>query len=294
MTIALNQNAPFELKDVALHGGRPGIGLCQILFLARYMTWPADAPEALHRQQIISGRVAACAAAGGKTPVHIGRLQVEGRPLLVQYEKPAPRTQDVLLVLDLDHQRLASLERIRAGGGLSFQVVIEGRISLGAEFDIGEDQRVFSVNQSAWAQVLHDARYRTTLLLEVPVVAAEVDEHLAAAGVRLAEARELLLVGKNRQAVRTCRDALEALGETLGDGTGTKTDLKAMVDHPDTLDKDQRLMVLRRAAFTMACLASHAKGSASSASWDSCDARGMVTLTASLIQWIAELRQEPK
>jgi len=212
--------------------------------------------------------------------------------VLLQYERPAPNSQDVLLVLDLDYQRLASLERIRAGGGLSFLVAIEGRISLGAGFDIGEDQRIFSVNQSAWAQVLHDAGYRTTLLLEVPVVSVEVDEHLAEAGQRLAEAKELLLAGKNRQAVRTCRDALEALGEALGDGTGSKTDMKAMVEKPDTLDKDQRLMVLRRAAFTMACLAAHAKGNALSASWDSCDARSMVTLTAALIQWIAELRQE--
>ena len=281
-----------EFESVSLRGGRPGLGYYQLAFDVSLLFWGA-ANEA-HRLTVhIDGGEVLARRPGVGAWVLLGRLhREEGTYRSMGADKHRLRFGWVM-GLDLAPERMEALERLRAGGDLEFSVVLRGTVSKPStgEFEHAEDRRQCLVTQSEWARICTAIGYRDILLLEVPVLRADESAELAQAAAALREAHEHFLQGRYRATVEGCRHALEALGHALGDGTGTKDDLRAMVERADKLTKSERMMVLRRAAFVMSSLAAHSKDDVSlRTSWDRHDALGLLTMTAALVKWIAERR----
>lgn len=290
MSFAVYGSSAGDFEGVDLAGGRPGLGFYQLKFTTRFRMWPRNGDQAL-TMDIEGGEVLAKNPTGS-TWFLMGRLHreagiprstaVEGRPVFA-WE----------LALDLPPAGLEAIERVRSGGELDLQIVVSGRTRKGnGESEDGRDIKQIRVNQSEWAALLAQIGYRETLLLEVAVLDSEKHPDLAEAVERLREAREEFQRGQYRKTVEACRHVLEALGHELGDGTGNTANLRAMIDRSSELPKDERLLIMRRSAFVMACLAAHSKDQVSiRTTWDRHDALGLLTVTAGMVHWIAGNRQ---
>lgn len=146
-----------------------------------------------------------------------------------------------------------------------------------------------TVNQSDWVRVLSDMGYRDILLLEVPIVPDTIDPDLAAACQRMKKAHTLLIEGHYDKAAEQCRHVMEAVGTALQDGEGNTAVLIAALKDRDRMTKIERIMALRRAIFTMSCLAAHSKGEvALTTTWSRHDAVSLVSMTAALLGWVVE------
>ncbi|MDP2308583.1 MAG: hypothetical protein Q8P18_21360 [Pseudomonadota bacterium] len=168
---------------------------------------------------------------------------------------------------------------------------LRGEVRNGIEGREGVEETQIQVGQSEWAGLLREMGYRDLLLLEVPIAKPDQDAELAHAAARLIAAREWFLAGRYGSVVQECRHVMEALGHSLGDGTGEMKHLRALLDKPKEMTKDDRLMAIRRGIFVMTCLAAHSTDDVSvRTSWNRHDALAVLTMTASVIQWITEER----
>ena len=137
-----------------------------------------------------------------------------------------------------------------------------------------------------------EGRYEEEEITVVPIYPEVFNEEFERAADFLRQAQEHLLRGNCRDVFNSCRQALEAVGVENEDGTGNKNDLRDMVERTSKLTKNERLMVLRRATFVMASLATHASSDLNlRTGWDMADARSMLTMTAGMLQWVAEIRR---
>ncbi len=149
--------------------------------------------------------------------------------------------------------------------------------------------RYWSVSQSDWLKALGQMGYAQYLTVEIPIPSEADAPHLAEAIARLREAQDDFLRGRDKKVMEGCRHVLEALGFEVGDGHGEHADLRAAFDKAAKMTKPERLMAIRRAMFVMSCLAAHSKDEISiKTDWDRHDARGLLTMTAGLVQWLAE------
>ncbi len=279
-----------DFEGVEISGGRPGLGFYQLKFVTTFRFWPRGSGQTLTMD--IEGGEVLVRNPTGNTWFLVGRLHREsGIPRSSSDEGRPVFGWD--LALDLPPPGLEAIERVRAGGELDVQVTVFGRVwKAGAESENGRDTKHLRVNQSEWASLLAQIGYRDTLLLEVAVLDSETHPDLAEAVDRLREAREEFQRGQYRKTVEACRHVLEALGHELGDGQGNTANLRAMIDRTTELPKDERLMIMRRSAFVMACLAAHSKDLVTiRTTWDRHDALGMLTVTAGMVHWIAGNRQ---
>jgi hypothetical protein len=287
----ISGRTPADFERVELSGGRPGLGFYQLKFEVFFRFWTANDPADALTLDITGGEVLA-RQPRASTWFLVGRLHREqGIPRSMGGDSVRPAF-GWGLALDLAPERLEALERLRAGRDIELQVRALGYVRKpSGEVQDGDESKHVLINQSAWAKVLDDVGYRKTLLLEVSMPDPKAFEHVAEAAVRLGEARDEFQRGQYRRTVESCRQALEALGHELGDGAGTRADLRAMCDRSESLSKAERLMIMRRAAFVMACLAAHSKDEVSiRTTWDRHDALGILTYTAGLVHWIAEMR----
>jgi len=184
------------------------------------------------------------------------------------------RSQTAYLECDLDRSRLEAIEALRAGGNLNLQIDLQAQID-GADWQAQSTE--FSVNQSAWAEVLKESGYRQTIMIEVPVPDSSANPELEAAVVYLEQARSHLLAGRDRDAVGACRDVLEELKKLPG------ADLPEPTGNQHVMSKAERVMKLRKALTTLTHPARHRDEDAARILWSRVDAQAVITMTAGLI-----------
>ena len=135
----------------------------------------------------------------------------------------------------------------------------------------------YLVNQGMWVQVLEQLGYRKTLLLEVPVVGKDISPDLAAAAADLQHAQRAMERGDYRDAVGHCRDVMENVLRAL------KDDDAIDFSNQRTMDKAERLRLLRRAFRVLTHPARHRDEVSVAIDWNRIDAACAISIAAALL-----------
>jgi hypothetical protein len=279
-----------EQVTISLRGIEVGLGFLRLTIQARYHMWDASPSKAPKTMEITGGEVRA-SGPRGRRPQILGALSLtSGGPVT---QRPHRFEAEWLVALDLPLERVAALERLRAGGDLVLEVQLRGTTSQGAERQFALDTARIELTQSDWAKHLRAAGYRDTLLLEIPLTKLPESDAYEQVAKLLRDAHEHFADGRYRTAVEDCRKVLEALGKVLGDGHGRRADLISALQANQELMKAQRLLGVRYALFHTACLAVHADSEARvKTTWHRHDALMVLTMTIAAVQWaIAEAEE---
>ena len=139
-----------------------------------------------------------------KQPIILGHLYTDGPFWTTTYSHH--RTDYVTMYIDLAPDQIEALEEYRAGAGLNFSLNLMALTERQGDVATKNDQIVFTVNQSAWLDILKQVGYGDFLLLEIPALpnATTETDYL----VCLKEARQHLWLGQYDDAVEDCRKAL--------------------------------------------------------------------------------------
>ena len=207
--------------------------------------------------------------------LHVVRL-LPSESLAMIEAYPEAYSTSVLLVGELDRARIEALEAERRGGELKWTIWIRATTTREERVAPATGQGEIAIAKSAWLDVLKQAGYQRTIQVEVPLRPGG-RTHLARAVMHLAKAQELLNGGDARQAVATCRDGLEALSQHVGGD-----DSKATFDRASS--KNDRLLVLRRAAKQLPHAAKHSDDTVDKIEWSIADAEMVIAVAAAMIR----------
>lgn len=224
------------------------------------------APISLHS---ISGRISAQTT---KPPIALGHLYTDSPAWVNTYTRE--HREYLTMYVDLAPDQIEALEEYRGGAGLSFLLNIMALTKRQEDVDMKAEQIVFTVNQSAWIDVLKQVGYGDFLLFEIPALpkATTETDYLDC----LKEARQHLWFGQYDDAVEDCRKALacywtvHALDKPIAQSERNFCTKKsaatppATQDQPDNNDnyrngmlKHERLLLLHRAVKHLADAAAH-------------------------------------
>ncbi|MGH7722094.1 MAG: hypothetical protein ACRENL_04560 [Candidatus Dormibacteria bacterium] len=193
---------------------------------------------------------------------------------------PVDWTQDrsVQLRMELDRLRLEAIESARGGKDMQLALMFWVQLTDPSGTVHWQQENVSHLlTQSAWVQILEQLGYRKTMLLEVPVAPRQTSPELAAAATDLERAQRALERGDYRDAVGHCRDVMENISLALKDNDNIGfTDMK-------TMDKADRLRLLRRAFRTFTHPARHRDEVTVAIEWNRIDAVCAVSIAAALL-----------
>ncbi len=198
-------------------------------------------------------------------------------PLRQQQGHVAP--QSLAFFVELDRARIEALEAMRAGGDLqvSMQYYANFVTDDGAPYP-QHGQAALTIPQSDWLRILGELGYARAVLIELPVPDGSADPELAAAGNFLARAQQSCLRGEYREAVGLCLGVLEELEKWLPPRSA-EPDFKDL----RSLDKAERLALVRRAIKIFTHPARHRDEVAARFEWSRRDAVFAVTTLAALL-----------
>lgn len=164
----------------------------------------ASAPISIHN---LSGNISVQTT---KQPINLGHLYTDRPFWITTY--PQHRTDHVTVYTDLAPDQIEALEEYRSGAGLNFSLNLMALTERQGNVDTKWDQIVFTVNQSAWLDILKQVGHGDFLLFEIPAlpVATTETDYL----VCLKEARQHLWLGQYDDAVEDCRKALACYRKT--------------------------------------------------------------------------------
>lgn len=180
--------------------------------------------------------------------------------------------------LFLSKDALEAVEKRRDGQGVSLGVNFRGEIRrAGLVHPIYEDIRT-DLNVVQWIAALEQAGYGRSMLFEVPIPSQPV---AAGAAVEMLEsARQLFARGHYPDAVAKCRMVIEGLTAELGQDALLQAAVNAQ---KTTRTREQRELVMRKAAMDFASLAHHPTGVPLDELFDRNAAQMMLGMTAALV-----------
>ena len=268
----------FGTGSVARLAGEAALGFFRLNLYVDFVVEPTGTP--LERQD--SSRMTelvAEARIGGRS---IGRF-VTLSPGYLPVKSYSARTnhQSIPLSCDLDRARIEAIEEVRSGGNLALDVSIQGRFDDGSPISGSEP---FVVNQGIWINALAEMGYKKTLLIEVPLPDLHAQPEMAKAVADLEQAQRHMLLGHDRDAVGSLRDALDQLTLAFGDDDKIPADLeRVLFANSKSMSKADRLRVLRRALKLVTHPARHRDQVTAAIDWSRIDAAQMITMTAAFI-----------
>jgi hypothetical protein len=188
-----------------------------------------------------------------------------------------------LLDLVLSPEQLSSLEEIRAGGGLRFELVFQGETE-GEYGTLRADETViWNANLSVWSAVLGQLN-----LTDIVVIGVELPRPSAAGVGRTAfdtlrRAKQDLIAGDYQSVVSRCRIALESIKNELGDVEKTAASLDQFVRQRRSMSKKERQLVLTEALRHYTHPAHHVDDDGQQEWYSRADATFVLSITAATI-----------
>lgn len=273
----------FATLDWTSLNGSQGLGICRLYAQIRITTDPTPEAETIGLVDIsgllrVSGK--------NEKNQHVGYIRRPGtnKPITT-YAHGSEHS--INFEMELENRRLDAIEEIRKGGDLEFAMNVSALAYCVAKkgSECVDAELKYPVNQSMWIKMLEQMGYRKTLMIEVPIQDKHIPPELAEAAKHLQQAQELMLYGKYRDAVGTCRDVVESLSTGLNDDQDRlPEEIEAWFEGQRTMSKEHRLRLVRRAVRVLTHPARHADKTASQIEWSSHDARAAIALVAALLQ----------
>ena len=202
-----------------------------------------------------------------------------------------PHKVPVWLELDLAGEQLEALERLRAGGPLTFQFHVSLQLRQDSEVVTRSQVLRLDVDITQWATVLKEIGYLDLLVVAVklPIDAPDTFRH---AKTELREAHKDLLAGRYDTTVMRCRRAMESVGTQVSDDAGQGRIRKAFAESKssrEAMTKFDRAELVRGAIANYSNLAHHMDGDGAPECFSRQDALFVLTAAAGVI-WEASAR----
>lgn len=158
---------------------------------------------------------AAVRCKGPATPyLHVGTALPETPVHLRCVSNSSPNT--VLFELDLSPLQLAAMERARAGGELSFSIILIGEGVRGEDRVACRQELTHTSNLSEWGRVLKEIGFADMIVFGIPVPQGVNSDRLKAAAERLSRAHDDYVHGRWEEVVAKCRLVIEAIWAAQG------------------------------------------------------------------------------
>jgi len=263
---SLNSTVFADVRVQDIHG-RPGLGFHQLAVQVVVAFHPQAENDAVAITEL-SGELRLLQ--GGQPGPLIGEMRALGSDLPMQSNTYA-QERWISLGKELDGARIEAIEAVRLGRDMRIRLSLAGRarqLSGAHEATIRADLDL-DVNQSAWIRVLDGMGYRKTLLLEIPMPAADAPEQLRQAIEHLQQAQDLMMHGRHREAVGACRDVLDQMDAALNDEQDIPDAVKGWLNHTREMDKAARIRLVRRALKSLTHPARHADEVSARVEWGS-------------------------
>lgn len=159
----------------------------------------------------------------------------------------------LLFEMLLTSQVIETIEKIRGGGNLVFNLNVIGEYQDSQNRLSDSDSIKYYVNQKSWIDALKQMGYGNTLLFELPID-LEPNEAVSTAILALEDARAHLYYGQYDQVVAQCRLALDSVKPKQSDLNAALHGLK---NNKDKMTKYQRVINIYHAVRHLTHLAHH-------------------------------------
>ena len=258
MSIAINDPGTGGFRgigDIQANGrpfAAPGLGFTWLKFPMVLHLEALDKPPAYLTEFLAEITV----TVPGDTPVSLGRAQPHLSLTLYTIGQLNPQTFE--LCLHLTGEQIEALERRRAGRPLEFHVNLTLRIHYNSAIHSGRADARFHVNESDWAEILHQVGYLDRLIVAVDLP-LEAPEQMRKAVQYVRSAHQHLIAGRYTDAVGVCRLAMESL-HPLTDDAKPKAIRAVFAESKEAREKmalGQRAELVRLAVHHFTCPAHH-------------------------------------
>lgn len=284
-TIEFANRQVAELRVTGLRGVR-GIGFSRLQFILEVDL--AASPKSSVMLAHLVADVAAGAGVGGQQM--LGKATPQSSWFVSTLEHPYK--VPVWLELDLSGEQLEALERVRAGGPLTFQFHVSLQLRQDAEVVTGSQVLRLDVDITQWATVLKGLGYLDLLVVavELPIDAPDTYRN---AITELREAHKDLLAGRYDTTVMRCRRAMESVGMLVSDQPGPGRIRGAFAESKSSregMTKFERAELVRGAIAHYCNLAHHMDGDGAPECFSRQDALFILSAAAGVI-WEAGARR---
>jgi hypothetical protein len=196
-----------------------------------------------------------------------------------------------LYLLDLPGERLAALERLRAGGSLHFRLELKTVVESARGWQRGLEQPVLEVSVSTWAQLLKQLGHSEILLVTLELPVTEVPEPLRSSVAKLREAHADLVAARYDGTVGACRLAVDAIDVALGNAGQVEQAFNRYQSGRTQMSKRQRALLVSGAVRHYTHLGHHLNSAGQLEVFSRQDAQFVLAATAAAL-WdaISELK----
>ena len=222
--------------------------------------------------------------AGGSS-AYLGRAAPKAPVTIVQHNGPHTAHCQFSVSLPLSNNQIQAIEKLRAGHDVTFNVTLQGLAYAPPQLMDANTQadQMVAVSQSDWVKSLTTANAGSIVLLEINLSRLR-DGGLAHPGVRHFEnAYQAFLSGDYTKTVGECRKVAESMeGSRLGKIKGDFSSKSG------NFSKAERTTMLLVAIHTYCHSAMHAGENTEPVDYSYEDAKLILTMTASYINWTAD------
>ena len=268
----------FGTLDVRSIVGKQAAGFYRLLFQLRFNVYPSDRVAALMDLE------AGLTVRGPQgSDIYVGRGKA-GRAAFPIRSSKNLWEGSVTIEFEFDRRRLEAIEVLRAGGGLVFTMSIEG---MGYSADGPRTSKCLTenvnhvLNRGTWVEVLQQVGYSDIDLIELPSLGEGSLTH--ASREHLQNVQRFISEGYYREAVGACRDAIEAMSQTML-SVDKSFEKERNEKNPDDWSKGARLLGIRKALLKLCHPSRHADERAAHIDWTRDDAVAVAWQVVALLR----------
>lgn len=252
--LSLNHNSQI-VADVRVQGlsGQAGIGIYQLYFSVRhdFPSWNNPAPYICLRN--LRAKVLAGPEHGARRPLGIAQPEA----ILNFCQAPYAKDEQFLLQLDVTAEQLDSLEDMRGGSGIRFELIVQCESEGPHGILRTEDSILWTANLEVWASVLEQLNIKDTLLVAVELPRLNSSGFGRTAIEALRRAKQDMLAGDYGNVVARCRIALDSIKTECGETEKINVSLEQFQKSRRVMSKRDRQRVITEALRHYTHLAHH-------------------------------------
>ena len=227
---------------------------------------------------MLDGQVSVVPASGGM--LHLGQVHLASSPPVFLVDGAGElHTRRVQLAVQVGADQVESVEEARRGGELELLLDLNGLV-VGRSTTSLSGQLRYRLEGEVWSRLLAEMQYAKSVVLSIPV-SGRRSTRATAAATRLEAALADVGRGRYREAVRECRDLIEAL---YSDEDELFEEYKPRFPNSREAGMAARLYAIRQAILMLTHAAAHDDEVARTFQWERRDALAVIGLLAALLQ----------
>lgn len=276
------------MADVRVQGlsGQVGIGIYQLYFSLRldFPTW--HDPAANVKMYNLRAKILAGPEHGPRMPLGIAQPEAIFTFCQTAYSKD----EQFLLQLDVTAEQLESLEKMRGGNGIKFELILQCETEGPHGILRAEDRILWTANLEVWTSVLAQLSIKDTLLVAIELPTDNANGFGRTAIEALRRAKQDMLAGDYSNVVARCRIALDSIKTECGETEKINASVEQFQKSRRVMSKRDRQRVITEALRHYTHLAHHVDEDGEQEWYSRADATFALAITAAAIA--CELKEQ--